>query len=73
MTLKVRTMTEDERVRIERLAHTRTAPAGIVWRAQIIWAASQGQRVPRGTCATGRRQEAEADLAEPYSTLSNPC
>ena len=47
MTLKVRTMTEDERVLIERLAHTRTAPAGIVRRAQIIWAASQGQRVPQ--------------------------
>ncbi len=34
-------MTDDERTSIERLAHSRTAPARQVERAQIVWQAHQ--------------------------------
>ena len=40
-------MTAEERNEIQRLAQSRTAPARLVERAQIIWHASQGERVPR--------------------------
>jgi transposase len=46
MALKLRTLTDDERSTIERLAHSRTAPARQVQRAQILWLAQQGQLVP---------------------------
>jgi transposase len=40
-------MTAEERSEIQRLAQSRTAPARLVERAQIIWHTSQGERVPR--------------------------
>ena len=46
MALKLRSLTDDERTTIERLAHSRTAPARQVERAQIIWLAHQGLSVP---------------------------
>jgi transposase len=46
MALKLRTLTDDERSTIERLAHSRTAPARQVERAQIIWHLQQGLSVP---------------------------
>ncbi len=46
MALKLRPLTDDERTMIERLAHSRTAPARQVERAQIIWLAQQGLSVP---------------------------
>jgi transposase len=42
MALKLRTLTDDEQITIERLAHSRTAPARQVERAQIIWHLQQG-------------------------------
>ena len=45
--LRLHELTEEERVAVERLAHSRTAPARQVERARIIWHASQGQDVPR--------------------------
>ena len=44
--LRLRELTEAERMAVERLAHSRTAPARQVERARIIWHASQGQDVP---------------------------
>jgi transposase len=44
--LTVRPLTSEEVARIERLAHSRTAPARAVERARIVWQASQGARVP---------------------------
>jgi transposase len=44
--LRVRTLTAAERAQIERLARSRTAPARLVERAQMVWYASQGERVP---------------------------
>jgi hypothetical protein len=46
MALQLRTLTDDERTTIDRLAHSRTAPARQVERAQIIWLCSQGLSVP---------------------------
>ncbi len=41
--LWLRELTEAERTSVERIAHSRTAPAGQVERARIVWRASQGQ------------------------------
>ena len=46
MVLRLRGLTEEERPVVERLAHSRTAPARRVERARIIWYASQGQSAP---------------------------
>lgn len=46
MALRLRSLTADETAQIRQVAHSRTAPARAVERAQIIWHASQGQRVP---------------------------
>jgi transposase len=44
--LRLRALTEAERTAIEKLAHSRTAPARQVERARIVWQASQGQIAP---------------------------
>jgi transposase len=44
--LRLRDLTDEERTTVERLAHSRTAPARQVERARIIRRASQGQAVP---------------------------
>jgi transposase len=41
--LRLRELTGAERMAVERLAHSRTAPARQVERARIVWRASQGQ------------------------------
>jgi transposase len=43
--LRVRDLTDEENEQIKRLAHSRTAPARLVERTQMIWLASQGRRV----------------------------
>ena len=45
MAIRVRTLTDDERASVERLAHSRTTAARQVERAQIIWQAHQGHAV----------------------------
>lgn len=45
MAIFIRTLTDAERTTIERLAHSRTAPARQVERAQIVWQAYQGRTV----------------------------
>ncbi len=45
--LRLRELTEEERPTVERLAHSRTAPARQVERARIIWHASRGEDVAR--------------------------
>ena len=45
MPLRIRGMTTKEVETIKRLAHSRTEPARIVERAQIIWLAKEGKRV----------------------------
>ena len=44
--LRLRELTEAERMAVEKLAHSRTAPARQVERARIIWRASQGEMAP---------------------------
>lgn len=46
MALRLRSLTDDEAAQIRQLAHSRTAPARCVERAEIVWRSSQGQRVP---------------------------
>ena len=43
--LRLRDLTDEERTAVERLAHSRTAPARRVERARIIWRAGQGHDV----------------------------
>lgn len=45
MRIRIRTLTDEEREIVERLARSRTAPARLVERAQIVWLASHGRRV----------------------------
>ena len=47
MAIKLRSLTQEERATLERLAHSRTAPTRQVERAQIIWHAAQGLTIPR--------------------------
>jgi transposase len=44
--LRLRPLSEAERTAVEKLAHSRTAPARQVERARIVWQASQGQMAP---------------------------
>ena len=46
MFLTVRSLTAEEAETVERLARSRTAPARVVERAQIVWQAHHGARVP---------------------------
>jgi transposase len=43
MTIRLRELTAEEQSTIERLAHSRTAPARVVERAGIVWYASRGE------------------------------
>ena len=51
--IALRPLTAEEAQSLERLAHSRTAPARAVERARIIWAVHQGEGV--GATATARR------------------
>ena len=51
--LWLRDLSEEERAAIERLAHSRTAPARQVERARIIRRASQGEMAPAIAAALG--------------------
>jgi transposase len=53
MRLTLRPLTDDERRIIDRLAHSRTEPARAVERAQIVWQAHRGARVPAIARALG--------------------
>ncbi len=51
--LMLRPLTDDETRTIERLAHSRTEPARTVERAQMVWRAHRGVRVPAIARALG--------------------
>src|SRR5215210_3253653 len=53
MFLSLRPLTADELRVIDRLAHSRTEPARAVERAQIVWQAHRGARVPAIARALG--------------------
>ena len=59
MVLRLRELTAEERVALDKLAHARTAPARRVERARIIWYASQGQSAP----AIAEQLRLDADTA----------
>jgi hypothetical protein len=46
MTLRLRELTPDEQSTLNKLAHSRTAPARTVERARILWQACQGNAAP---------------------------
>ena len=54
--LTLRPLTEEETREINRLAHARTKPARTVERAQIVWRAHQGERVPAIARALSRSE-----------------
>jgi transposase len=51
--LTLRPLSDDEAKTIERLAHSRTEPARAVERAQMVWRAHRGARVPAIARALG--------------------
>lgn len=51
--LILRPLTDAERRAIDRLAHSRTEPARAVERAQMVWRADRGERVPAIARALG--------------------
>jgi transposase len=51
--LMLRALTDDEIGALDRLAHARTAPARTVERAQIVWHAHHGERIPAIARAVG--------------------
>jgi transposase len=51
--LTLRSLTDAEQQTIDRLAHSRTEPARLVERAQIVWRAHRGERVPAIARALG--------------------
>jgi len=56
MALKVRELTSEEREGLHQLAHSRTAPAREVERAQMIWHLLAGERVPAVARRLGRSE-----------------
>src|SRR5690349_6533192 len=46
MALRVRALTDEERVELQRRGQSRTAPAREVERARLVWGVAQGERVP---------------------------
>lgn len=53
MAVRLRTLTDAETEQVRQLAHSRTAAARAVERAQIIWQATQGKRAPAIAHALG--------------------
>ena len=51
--LALRPLTDGERRAVDRLAHSRAAPARAVERAQLVWRARRGARVPAVARALG--------------------
>lgn len=51
--LALRPLTDDELRTTDRLAHARTEPAWLVDRAQMLWRAHRGERVPAIAAALG--------------------
>ncbi len=54
MPMHLRALEEDERRAVQRLAHSRTAPARLVERARIVWLAAQGETLTAITRTVGR-------------------
>jgi transposase len=51
--LTLRPLADDEARELERLAHARTEPAGVVGRARMVWRVHRGERVPAVAAALG--------------------
>lgn len=66
--LRLRELTEEEQAAIERLAHSRTAPARQVERARILWQASQGEMVPAIAAALRLTAETVRDWIKRFNT-----
>ncbi len=66
--LRLRELTEEEQAAIERLAHSRTAPARQVERARILWQASQGEIAPAIAAALRLTAETVRDWIKRFNT-----
>ena len=66
--LRLRELTEEEQAAIERLAHSRTAPARQVERARILWQASQGEMAPAIAAALRLTAETVRDWIKRFNT-----
>ena len=66
--LRLRALTEAERAAIEKLAHSRPAPARQVERARIVWQASQGQIAPAIAAELRLTAETVRDWIKRFST-----
>jgi transposase len=70
--LRLRALTEAERTAIEKLAHSRTAPARQVERARIVWQASQGQIAPAIAAELHLTAETVRDRVKRFNTRGLP-
>jgi transposase len=66
--LRLRELTTEEQQMIERLAHSRTAEARLVERAQMIWHASQGLSVPARASDLGLHPQTVRDWLKRFNT-----
>ena len=66
--LWLRDLSEEERIAVERLAHSRTAPVRQVERARIIWQAGQGRMAPAIAAALGLTAETVRDWIKRFNT-----
>jgi transposase len=64
MAIRLRSLTPEERVGLQQLAHSRTAAARLVERARIVWHAAHGERVP----AIARRLALDARTVRTWLT-----
>ena len=72
MAIKLRSRTEEERAPLERLAHSRTAPARQVQRAQIIWQAAQGLTIPRIAAPLRLHSQTARDWVKRFNRNGRP-
>ena len=66
--LRLRELTSEEQTMIERLAHSRTAEARLVERAQMIWHARQGCSVPAIARELGLHPQTVRDWLKRFNT-----
>ena len=72
MAIRVRSLSDEERRTIDNLAHSRTAPARQVERAQIIGLAAQGLRVPAIAQRVGLHEQTVRDWLQRFNAEGLP-
>lgn len=67
--IRIRDLTAEEQTTIDRLAHSRTAPARNVERARILWHAHHGLSVPTVARTLGLHPQTVRDWLKRFNAL----